>query len=258
MSLARLIRAAGSIPLVSVALRHAANSFAEGSVIAMRAGHGRGLLWKRSHRYVNGYWIGQHELELQDALARLLTPEATFYDIGANAGFFALLAAARFAPKGKCIAVEPDPVNCHAMKDQAELNHLTNWTIVQQAVAEAPGKASFARCAESLDRGALAAPGQSSPDTFDVEITTIDAMTEKFGAPTLIKLDVEGAEARAIRGAQHTIEAHKPTWVIELHSDQLAVDVGELLGKHGYLFTQLDGTAVNDGPLPHHVVAIAG
>ena len=257
MSFAKLLGVVGRVPGVSSVLRFAARRYREGSVVAIRCGHGRGLLWKRSHRYVNGFWVGQYELGMQDALARLLKPDGVFFDVGANAGFFSLLAAARFAPRGRCVAVEPLPVNCETMREQAKLNGLQNWTILQQAVADRPGRLAFVHSAGAVDMGHLGEVTQgASESSFEVDVTTIDALSERFGPPSLIKLDVEGAEGRATAGAEETLRRHRPIWVMELHSAELAEEVGTRMRAFGYTFTEVDGRPVGGGALPHHVIAL--
>src|SRR5688572_25684309 len=109
MPSARLIETLGKVPLLSQALRWYARRHPEGSVVTIKSGEAAGFKWKRHHRYVNGYWLGQYELPLQQALKRELKPGDTFFDVGANAGFFTLIAARLVGPTGKCVAFDPAP-----------------------------------------------------------------------------------------------------------------------------------------------------
>ena len=113
--------------------------------MTIATGHARGLRWKRSKRYVNGYWLGQYELPVQEALVRELAPGDTFYDLGANAGFFTLVAAKRVGPAGRCIAFDPDPSNVESIREQASLNGLLNIQAVQEAVSDVAGSVPFTR-----------------------------------------------------------------------------------------------------------------
>ena len=254
---AHLLRTLGKVPGASHALRWLASRYAEGSVVTIVSGHARGLRWRRSHRYVNGFWVGQHELDLQDALARLLKPGDVFFDLGANAGFFSLLGVSRVGPGGRCVAVDPDPANCRNMSDQRELNGFAErWAIVQKAVDDSIGTRKFFAAAPGADTGRLVADGEVA-GSFDVESTTIDALAEEYGPPRVIKVDVEGAEVRALLGARACIARHRPTWVLELHSEELAVDARRILAGAGYRFTTLAGVAIgNDQPLGYHAVAL--
>jgi len=85
---AKIISGAGKIPGGDKFLRAIARRYKEGSVVRIGAGEAKGLLWQRSHRYVNGYWLGIYELELQACIANELKAGDIFFDIGANAGFF--------------------------------------------------------------------------------------------------------------------------------------------------------------------------
>src|SRR2546422_9879100 len=104
--LAKLIELLRWMPLVGAALRWYARRFSEGSVVTILSGYARGMKWRRHHRYVNGYWLGQYELSVQAALARELKPGAVFFDVGANAGFFTMIAASKIGPMGKCVAFD--------------------------------------------------------------------------------------------------------------------------------------------------------
>src|SRR3954452_16330369 len=118
MSSARVIEAIGRIPGVGRLLRWVARHYPEGSVVTIKHGEAAGLKWKRHHRYVNGYWIGQYELDIQAALKRELKPGQTFFDVGANAGFFTLVAAKIVGASGKCVAFDPLPMNQESIREQ--------------------------------------------------------------------------------------------------------------------------------------------
>src|SRR5690349_4263474 len=97
--------------MVARYLRWRANRYKEGSIVRIKHGYAAGFLWVRSHRYVNGYWIGHYELSIQRAITTLLKQGDTFWDLGANAGFFTLVAARLVGFEGKCVAFEPEPIN---------------------------------------------------------------------------------------------------------------------------------------------------
>src|SRR5258706_14337105 len=109
MNRARMLEMVGKVPVVGSALRKLARRFPEGSVVEIRAGVAAGYKWKRHHRYVNGYWLGHYELEIQDLLKHELKAGQTFFDVGANAGFFTLVAAKLVGLAGRCVAFDPAP-----------------------------------------------------------------------------------------------------------------------------------------------------
>src|SRR5438105_683500 len=117
------------------------NNYAEGSITPIRFGPARGLLWKRSHTYVNDYWLGTFEPAFQDALARRIKPGMTVFDIGANAGFYSLLARKLVGPQGRSISVDPDPKNCENIQTLREINHFDRWEVLQAALSDRIGEA---------------------------------------------------------------------------------------------------------------------
>jgi hypothetical protein len=87
-------------------------------------------------------------------------------------------------------------------------------------------------------------------------VTTVDGACARFGKPDFIKMDIEGAEARALKGASHTLRNLRPAWLIELHGSECEREVKALLQEAGYAFFDLQGAALNPGQgLPHHFIA---
>jgi FkbM family methyltransferase len=255
MSLARIIEVAGKIPLVAGLLRRMARRYPEGSVVTIRSGHAAGLQWKRYHRYVNGYWLGQYELPLQEVLVRELSPGGVFFDVGANAGFFTLVAAKRVGPSGKCCAFEPLPENAAAVRSQLELNGLSYCHLVTEAVSDHEGTESFSLDAgESYSTAHLGAGG-SAKQTFQVKVNTLDHYCQLYGMPDLVKMDIEGAELDALKGATAMLRDKPPTIVVELHTPQCEAGVIKLLSDAGYQCCELDGGPLQkDQRLPRHVL----
>lgn len=258
MDRAKVVELIGRVPVLGSTLRKIARRYPEGSVVEIRTGAAAGLKWKRRHRYLNGYWVGHFELDIQNALKRELRPGDVVYDVGANAGFFTLIAASLAAPGGRVIAFDPAPENCQSIREQVELNGFAPFcTAVEKAVGASPGKANFSFAVTGSPMGHLgeAARGERS---VEVEVTTLDAMAEAYGSPTFVKLDVEGAEGEALAGARRilTSGAARPTWLIELHGPQCEADVKRQLAAAGYRFFDRDGRPVPAGStLPHHVIA---
>jgi FkbM family methyltransferase len=241
--LGELLRRAGRVPGVSHLLRAWAEMYREGSVTTIRTGLARGMRWRRHHRYVNGYWIGHYELDLQAVLARELRPGAVFFDAGANAGFFSLAALALVGPAGRCVSIDPDPDNCASIREQQELNRLGNWTVVPAAVADAPGRRVFSRVRPGHVGGHLRElrDFELATEDFEVEAVTLDALAERHGPPDFLKIDVEGAEIAALRGAAGLLSGRRPTWLIELHGGDRARQAAALLAEAGYDVSDIDG-----------------
>ncbi|MGB6484707.1 MAG: FkbM family methyltransferase [Candidatus Acidiferrales bacterium] len=144
------------------------------------------------------------------------------FDLGASFGVFSL-AAAHFG--GKAIAVDPSPIATRLIKIEAALNACEQHIeIVQAGVSEAIG------AIEMLDAGVFSngyfrvVPANSRKDARKTPVTTIDEITARFGAPSHIKVDVEGHEAAVLRGAKHTLSRFSPLLFIELHNEMVLAD----------------------------------
>jgi FkbM family methyltransferase len=255
---ARIIHAVGRIPLAGAALRWLAGRYAEGSVVTIKRGEAAGFRWRRHHRYVNGYWLGHYELPIQRALKRDLRPGDTFFDIGANAGFFSLVAARIVGERGKVVAFDPEPSNYQSLREQFALNDLRNCHPVAEAIGSAEGETVFSMDAPGSSMGRLGAARKGQRE-IRVRVTTLDAACRQWGIPAMIKVDVEGAEADVLRGAQQLLASGKVVWLIELHGPEPADAVGRMLADAGYRLFDLEDRVVVPGPdLPHHIIARHG
>lgn len=256
-TLASWVNRLGEQPLVGAALRRAARLFPEGSVVTVRTGALAGLRWRRHHRYVNGYWVGNYELPVQAALARLLAPGCVFYDVGANAGFFSMQAAKAVGSAGRVFSFEPLPENGSSVLEQVELNALSQVRLVNLAVGRAPGTATFSFAAGSNALAHLGSARTPSELSMEVGVTSLDAFTERSPPPDVLKMDVEGAEVDVLEGAERVLREHHPDWLIELHGEDLGARCVELLSRHGYRFERLDGGVPAEPGREPHLVARA-
>jgi FkbM family methyltransferase len=247
-----LVRA---IPIVGPALRRWVRRYPEGSVVRIWAGEAKGLKWKRSHRYDPSFWMGTHEPPLQRVLASVLRPGDVFYDVGANAGFFSLLAAKLVGRRGAVVAFEPHPDNVRSIHDQARVNGFDQIVVVPKAVSAKTGKITF--CASrNLSRGHIGAPA-SGEELIEVDAIALDDLLEETRPPTVIKIDIEGGGVELVKGARAVAERHTPVWVLEVHNVNEEVAFKQLLLPLGYRFESLDRTPVLPaGPLPNHVIAM--
>jgi FkbM family methyltransferase len=256
MNVATIIHGAGRLPIVGSALRRVARLYREGSVVTIQAGHLAGCRWRRSHEYVNGYWLGIYEMPIQECLVRELKPGNVFYDIGANAGFFSVLAARQVGEKGRVYACEPLPENADTIQSQFDLNGLFQCTLVRAAVSEREGKVAFARGADTSTAHMAGGEGNQGA-SFEVESITIDAFAERNARPDFVKIDVEGAELLVLRGATGVLlRGCRPLFLIEFHGDDLARECMAFLRTYGYRILGLGREPVGETNLPHHVLAV--
>jgi FkbM family methyltransferase len=191
----------------------------------IQRGLGRGLRFNGANSAM-GFTLGTHDPEVQYALGRLLKPGMTAYDIGANVGFTAMLAAKCVGPDGRVVCFEPlaDPVR--QILHNARLNGFPFVEAHQIALAGADGETEFFVSEESTwGRLSQAGPAPQQSGVIRVPTRRLDSFAPDKGLPPpqVIKMDVEGAEASVIAGARNLLGASRPILIIELHHTYQAV-----------------------------------
>ena len=154
-------------------------------------------------------------------IAALARGRHTVLDIGANLGWTALIMA-RAEPAANIIAFDASEKACRLIERNAQLSALDDRIAVVEAVlAERSGLPieffwDHASGGASIIRGYL---GHQRP-LRKTSLALDDFVTAEQIEPDLLKIDVEGAEARVLQGAEETFERHRPTALVELHSWQ--------------------------------------
>jgi FkbM family methyltransferase len=140
------------------------------------------------------------------AFRAAVKPGMTALDIGANVGAYSLLLGQWVGPAGAVFAFEPAPAARRGLQRHIELNALGGVVrAVAAAVGAASSKARFV-LESTAGEGRLASARDDGAVTLDVAVTSIDDFcTREKLTPDFIKIDVEGAELDALRGARQTI-----------------------------------------------------
>lgn len=142
-----------------------------------------------------------------------------FYDIGAHFGIFSL-AAAHFG--GSVIAVDASPTAAHMLGIEARLNKCSERIrILRAAVSDANSSIDMLNSGVFSDGYFKATRQRSKNELTRVQAITIDEMAIQFGAPTHIKIDVEGHEAAVLRGASATLRQFSPILFLEIHNEMV-------------------------------------
>jgi len=160
-----------------------------------------------------------------------------FYDIGANIGFFTMVAARLVGDKGKVFAFEPEEEALRRLRKNVERNGLTNVSVVETAVWSTAGSVLFSRCdfRFSTDRGlGKIVSSAAEANTILVPSISLDYFAINASAPHLIKCDVEGAEVEVFRGAVNLLAQYKPIVICEMHSSDKISVLRELFEGFGY------------------------
>jgi FkbM family methyltransferase len=173
--------------------------------------------------------MGTYERETQKQVTRHLKRGEVFYDVGANVGFYSLLAAALVEP-GRVYAFEPLPTNLTYLRKHLALNGIDNVEIVDTAISNEVGTASF-ECEETRAMGRLCVDGG-----VRVRTSTLDSLiTERRTAPpNCIKMDIEGGEFRALLGARECFAQCRPKLFLATHGRDVRDECCRLLQSWNY------------------------
>jgi FkbM family methyltransferase len=193
---------------------------------------------------------GVLETPVQEALRRHVRPGDVVYDVGANLGFFSLLACHLGA---RVEAFEPLPRAAAAIRRSARHNGFDGLRVHEAAVGAAAGTATFLRVREGswshlADRGRHALTEEEVP----VRVLALDDVD--LPAPAFVKVDVEGSEVAVLDGAAGLLREARPVLVIETHETN--AEVADRLEPLGYVLHNLDGPGPVRGAGPVHVLAV--
>ena len=155
-----------------------------------------------------------------DRLQEFVPHGSVVVDVGANVGFFSLRFAKWVGTEGRVFAIEPEGQNCKNLIEALRRQQLLDRVDVVKAVAAAESGTTF------LEINPLhPADHKLSRDGTGVVVdaVTIDALLRENGnlSPSLIKIDVQGAEMLVLQGAASILKSARPALFVELHEEGL-------------------------------------
>jgi FkbM family methyltransferase len=140
-----------------------------------------------------------------------LRPGARVFDIGAHQCVVALVLSRTVGPQGFVLAVEAGRENYEAGEQNRKLNGADNCRILHAAGAARSGTVVF-----NLGTNGQVDDGSGEWGKVEVEAYSVDDLADRFGAPDVLFIDVEGFECEVLRGAQQTL-AGRPDCFVEVH-----------------------------------------
>jgi FkbM family methyltransferase len=194
----------------------------------------------RAHAHSDELYLllPRREAAIYAAVRALLRPGDTVVDAGANIGAFSVLAARLIGADGRLIAIEMTPGTAARLRANLARNDVaaevveaalaaTSGQTVTAAIDPTKGGQATLALAHTLDR----------PQTFSVVTRTLDELTADLGRIDLLKLDIEGAELDALRGASQMLKRTRAIIFEEL--DDLRPTSAALV-RAGFAVEQLD------------------
>jgi FkbM family methyltransferase len=252
--LARVADRTRDAPLVGSTLRGVRGALDRGltavrwAPLSTRYGDARIAGFLRHRGFVHQLRSGQYETYSLELFLERVTPGTTVVDGGSHIGLFGVAAALRTGDEGIVYAFEPSDYNRAALALNVRRNRLENVRIVDRALAERPGEFTF-----HVSRGTIANSLVDKSYVLDarpitVRTTTVDDVVPPERADELVmKLDLEGAEERALLGAAETLNRCRRGRLIVEHSPTALRDGGssgaaivDLLRSHGFVPSFVD------------------
>ena len=185
-------------------------------------------------------YTGLHEFNDMGFLLHFLRPGDVFFDVGANAGSYTLLASG--VCNARSLAIEPVPATFNILAKNVRLNRLDDKvTLINSAAGSETGSLSFSSDEDTTNHVVTAAE-PSTANIISVPVITIDSLL-KTGSPALMKIDVEGFETEVMKGMQDTFEQPAlKAIIIELNGSGL---------RYGYIETEIHDLLLSKGFGPY-------
>jgi len=149
---------------------------------------------------------GSYEEETTRLFNEILKEGMIILDIGANIGYYSLLASRLVGDKGKVFAFEPCPESFALLQKNIEVNGFKNIVPVAKAVSNQCGKQKLFL---AKDAGQHSLEGQANSKFIEVDVITIDEFLKGNIPIDLVKIDVEGLEEKVLLGMEETISNNK-------------------------------------------------
>ena len=214
--------------------------------VVLTSGQLAGMRMRLDLQVEKEYWLGTYELALQEAVAELVEPGMTVYDVGANVGFVTLLMALSVGENGRVFAFEALPSNQERLRENVTLNGLDSRVeIIPKAVVDRGAPTRFqvgpSGGTGKVD-GSAGRKNLTYEHTITVEGVSLDEFVYDLGypPPQMIKLDIEGGEVLALPGMRRLLVDTNPTVLLELHGPQAASAAWDMLNSVGYRVCRME------------------
>ena len=179
---------------------------------------------------------------------KLVTPGGCVVDIGANIGYYTLLCARRAGPAGQVYAFEPEPENFSLLQQNVRRNGYSNVQLENAAVSNTTGNLSLFISQENHgDHRVYASEGDQRGQVSVRAVRLDDYFADDPPLIDLLKLDIQGAEGRALEGMKTLLQCRPPRaihtefWPLGLRrAGPNASDMLRLLESTGFQLSHLD------------------
>ena len=167
---------------------------------------------------------GCYEREVVDLILALVEPETTYFDVGTNIGLLSVPVLAA-CPSAKVVSIEVSPDTLpYLRRTHLAAERSNKWTIVEAAVGSGSGEVAFWSAGGAMGAfDGLRDTGRGgAKKSVPVATRTLDEIWRQCGSPlvSVIKMDIEGGEHDALKGATELISQCKPALIIEWNREK--------------------------------------
>jgi FkbM family methyltransferase len=197
------------------------------------------------------YLHGDYEPGVSRMFSKILQQGSNIIDIGANIGYFSLLSSSIVGQKGKVFSFEASPSIYNNLKNNLTLNNANNVYASSNAIGDEEGEVEFFEANElNLGISSLRNLGEQASKKVRVKMITLDSYITDFPTIDLIKIDVEGAEMKVLKGMELLIDRDLPFIIFEV-TDHMLKELGssriellDWLKEKGYDLHQLTNKTI--------------
>jgi FkbM family methyltransferase len=189
----------------------------------------------------HGCWLGSYEYYKQKLFEKTIPLGSVVYDLGGHVGFYSLLASELVGPAGKVFVFEPVPRNVFYLREHLRLNNVSNVIVIEAAVSDQSGIVTFDEGPNNY-MGRMALVGN-----LQVKAITLDELYSKkeIPLPDYIKIDIEGGELLALKGAYSILRESHASIFLATHSGGVHKDCCQYLQSLGYRLKPIDGKNID-------------
>lgn len=187
------------------------------------------------HLYMYG---PKKNLSIVPLISKFAKPGSAVIDVGAHSGYFTICLSEAVGASGKVYAFEASPVIYAELRETVDSNGLANVEAINKAVSDEVGHINFFLAPNWKSEISSMRPGEGESTVIDA--VALDNVIPDTQAVSFVKIDVEGAEMKALQGMTEIIQRDHPTMVIEVSDPWLkelgssSAEVFDFLRLHGY------------------------
>jgi FkbM family methyltransferase len=170
------------------------------------------------------YVHGVYQDDVLVALRNLLRPGDVFWDIGANYGLMSIYVDRCFGGQVQTVAFEPNPSVAEELRRNIGVNGCRSIDVEELCLSNEIGTAKFYTSADhSWNATLIKQFASSTGEDIEIEVptSTLDECVRRITPPSVIKLDVEGAEHLVVEGGREFLSATRVPMVVEYNLESI-------------------------------------